>query len=136
MDPLSITASISALLGLSSTVITYLNDVRGASADRGRILSEIASVNSIFFILQDLADQQNDTSSLTFQSLNLPKGPLDQFRMALERLSSGLAPPATPLKKLGNAVTWHFKKGEIEEILSSIERLKTLLTLVRQQDHV
>lgn len=136
MDPLSITASITALLGLTSTVITYLNDVRGASEDRGRILSEIASVNSIIFILQDLADQQNDTWSSTFQSLNLPNGPLDQFRMALERLASKLAPSATPLKKLGNAMAWPFQKGEIKEILGSIERQKALLTLARQNDHM
>lgn len=136
MDPLSITASITALLGLTSTVITYLNDIRGASEDRGRILSEIASVNSIIFILQDLADQQNDTWSSTFQSLNLPKGPLDQFRMALERLASKLAPSATPLKMLGNAMAWPFQKGEIKEILGSIERQKALLTLARQNDHM
>ena len=137
MELLSID-SITTLLRLTSTVITYLNDVRGASEDRGRILSEIASVNSIFYILQEQADQQNDTWSSTFQSLKLPEGPLAQFRMALERLASKLAPSArsTRLKKLGNAMAWPFQKGEIKEILGSIERLKTLLTLARQHDHM
>lgn len=138
MDPLSISASITALLQLTSTVVQYLNSVKGASEDRRRILSELASVNGILFILQDQADQakQGDKWSSTLQSLNVSEGPLDQFRRALERLSSKLAPPATGLKKLGNAIVWPFQKEEIKEILGSIERQKALFNLARQNDHM
>lgn len=138
MDPLSISASITALLGLTSTVIQYLNGVKGASEDRRRILSELASINGILFILQDQADQakHDDQWSSTLQSLSVPEGPLDQFRRALERLSSKLAPPATGLKKLGKAIIWPFQKEEVKEILSSIERQKALFNLARQNDHM
>ena len=138
MDPLSITASITALLQLTSTVIQYVNGVRGAAQDRGRIVSELAGVNSILLILQDEADrdEQDDQWSSTFESLNRPEGPLEQFRKALERLSSKLAPPATGLKKVGKAISWPFQKEEIKEILSSIERQKALLNLARQNDHM
>ena len=138
MDPLSISASITALLQLTSTVIQYINNVKGASEDRRRILSELASVNGILFILQDQADQakQGDQWSSTLQSLNVPEGPLDQFRRALERLSSKLAPPATGLKKLSNAIVWPFQKEEVKDILTSIERQKALFTLARQNDHM
>lgn len=138
MDPLSISASITALLQLTSTVIQYINSIKGASEDRQKILSELASVNGILFILQDQADQakQGDQWSLTLQSLNVLDGPLAQFRKALERLSSRLAPPATGLKKLGNAIKWPFQKEEVKDILSSIERQKALFTLARQNDHM
>ncbi|KAL9134056.1 MAG: hypothetical protein Q9175_004768 [Cornicularia normoerica] len=138
MDPLSISASIAALLQLTSTVIQYLNGVKGAPEDRRMLLSELASVNGFLFILQDQADQakQGDQWSSTLQSLNVPEGPLDQFRRALERLSSKLASPATGLKRLGKAVTWPFQKEEIKEILGSIERQKSLLNLARQNDHM
>ena len=138
MDPLSITASITALLQLTSTVIQYVNGVRGAAEDRGRILSELAGVNSILLILQDEADraEQDDQWSSTFESLNRPGGPLEQFRMALERLSSKLAPSATGLKKMGKAISWPFQKEEVKEILSSVERQKALLNLARQNDHM
>lgn len=138
MDPLSISASIAALLQLTSTVIQYLNGVKGAPEDRRMLLSELASVTGFLFILQDQADQakQGDQWSSTLQSLNVPEGPLDQFRRALERLSSKLASPATGLKKLGKAVTWPFQKEEIKEILGSIERQKPLLSLARQNDHM
>lgn len=138
MDPVSLAASITALLQLTSSVIQYLNGVRGASEDRGRILSELASVNSVLFILQDQADQakHGDQWSSTLQSLNVSKGPLDQLRSALEVLAFKLAPPATSIKKLGKAIVWPFQKEEVREVLGSIERQKALLTLARQNDHM
>ena len=138
MDPLSISASITALLQLTSTVIQYLNGVKGAPEDRRTIFSELAGVNEILLILQDEAEQakQGDQWSSTLCSLNVAEGPLDQFRRALERLASKLAPPATGFKKLGKAITWPFQKEEIKEILGSIERQKSLLNLARQNDHV
>ena len=138
MDPLSISASITALLQLTSTVIQYLYGVKGAPEDRGTILSEIVSVNTILFVIQNEAEQakQGDQWSSTLHSLNVPHGPLDQFRSALERLASKLASPATGLKKMGKAIIWPFQKEEIKEILASIERQKGLLNLARQNDHV
>ena len=138
MDPLSVSASITALLQLTSTVIQYINEVKGAPEDRRRILSELASVNGTLFVLQDQADQakKGDLWSSTLQSLSVPEGPLDQFRRALERLSSKLAFPATGLRKLGRAIVWPFQKEEIKEILGSIERQKALLNLARQNDHM
>ena len=137
-DPLSVAASIAALLDFSAKVIGYLNDVKNGSADRGKVLSEIAGVNCMLYSLQEKAheDKQNDAWSSTFQSLDVPKGPLDQIRTALESLSRKLAPPSSSLKKVRKAITWPFQKGEIEEILKRIERAKTLLNLARQNDHM
>ena len=138
MDPLSISASITALLQLTSTIIQYLNGVKGAPEERRTIFSELAGVNEILLILQDEADQakQGDQWCSTLHSLNVPDGPLDQFRKALERLASKFASSATGLKKLGKAISWPFQKEEIKEILGSIERQKGLLNLARQNDHV
>lgn len=139
MDPLSISASIEALLGVTSTVIQYVNAVKGAAEDRRMILSQLASVSGILYSLQEQADQarkKDDQWSSTFQSLGVPEGPLHQIRRALERLSSKLDPPATPMKKLGKAIVWPFQREEIREILASIERQKALLNLARQNDHM
>ena len=138
MDPLSITASITALLQLTSTVIQYVNGVKGAAEDRRKVSSELAGVKSILRNLQDEADrdEQDDQWSSICESLNTPGGPLEQLRKALERLSSKLAPSATGLKKIGKAISWPFQKEEVKEILSSIERQKALLNLARQNDHM
>ena len=137
-DPLSVTASIVALLEFSAKVIVYLSDVKNGSEDRGKVLSEVASVNCMLYSLQEKAheDKQNDAWSSTFQSLDVPTGPLDEIRTALESLSKKLAPPSTSLKKVRKAMTWPFQKGEIKEILERIERAKALLNLARQNDHM
>ncbi|KAI9860643.1 MAG: hypothetical protein M1813_006068 [Trichoglossum hirsutum] len=43
MDPLSITASIAAILQLSGTVVRYLSEVKSATSGRQKILSEVVS---------------------------------------------------------------------------------------------
>ncbi len=137
MDPLSISAGIIAVLGLTGTVIQYLNTVKGAPKDRLRILSELCDVNVILCILEEQASQaqQGDAWSSTFLSLNRPNGPIEQLKAVLERLENKLA-PAEGWRRVGNAITWPFQKEEIKEILNVIERQKTLFNLARQNDHM
>ena len=135
MDPLSASASVTAVLQLTATIIKYLNCVKGAISERQRLLSELCSINSILYILQDQAekDADDDTIHRMFASLQVSDGPLEQFNSTLERLKSKLA----PLKKSGTVVEsiiWPFKKDEIKDLLQAIERQKTLFTLARQND--
>ena len=96
MDPLSISASIIAVLELTGTVIQYPNTVKGAPKDRQRILSELCNVNSTLYVLEDQASQaQQGNTSSTLLSLNKPNGPIEQFKIALERLETKLAPVDT-----------------------------------------
>ena len=138
MDPLSIAASITALLQVTSTLIKYANGVKGASEERRKILSELLDIKGILFCLKDEADhaKQNDQWSSTFESLSVPGGPLESFGRIVEDLSSKLAPPATKSKKVREVITWPFKKEEVKEILGSIERQKALFLLARQNDHM
>jgi hypothetical protein len=57
MDPLSISASIVAILQLTGTIIQYLNIVTGAPKDRQRILLKLCNVNGTLYILEDQASQ-------------------------------------------------------------------------------
>lgn len=136
-DPLSISASIIAVLQLSGTVIEYLNDVKGASEDRYRLLNEVTSISGLLYFLKDRATQSQygDSWSTTLASLNTPKGPLEQFKSALERLTLKLA-PVEGWRKGGKALAWPFRKEEIKEILSAIERHKSLFSLALQNDHM
>lgn len=137
MDPLSISASIISVLQLTGTVIQYLNTVKGAPKDRQRILSELCNVNNTLYILEDQASQaqQDNAWSSTLLSLNKPNGPIEQFKIALERLETKLA-PVGGLRKVGKAIAWPFQKEEIEEILNVIERQMPLFNLARQNDHM
>ena len=42
--------------------------------------------------------------------------------------------PAKGLKVVGRALTWKFNKGEIEGVITSIERIKTLVSLALTDD--
>jgi len=137
MDPLSISASIIAVLQLGATVVGYLSNVPGASRDRQNILLEVCSARGILISLKDLGEKVQWTNSwtLTVKSLSIPDGPLDQFKRALERLALKLA-PAEGWRKAGRTFAWPFQKEEVKEILSTIGRQKTLFSLALQNDHM
>ncbi|KAL9586013.1 MAG: hypothetical protein Q9203_004015, partial [Teloschistes exilis] len=137
MDPLSVSASIVALLELTGTVISCLGDIKNGPEELKRIRLEVSSVLSILYMLQDQADQakQGDVFASTLGSLNVPNGPFQQFCATLERLASKLT-PGRGWRKIGSAFQWPLEKEEIREILGTIERLKNLFSLARQNDHI
>ncbi|KAL9582089.1 MAG: hypothetical protein Q9212_003501 [Teloschistes hypoglaucus] len=137
MDPLSVSASIVSLLELTGTVISCLSDIKDGPEELKRIRLEVSSVPSILYMLQDQADQakQGDVFVSTLGLLNVPKGPFQQFRATLERLASKLT-PGRGWRKIGSEFQWPLEKEEIREILGITERLKTLFSLARQNDHI
>jgi hypothetical protein len=136
-DPLSISASITALLQLTSNVVQYINSVKDASKERFRIRDEISSASFLLYMLKDCVQQAHSGEPWlsTVQSLDMPKGPLEQFKGALEQLASRLE-PSKGVKRVGRALTWPFQTEEIKEILSTIERQKSLFDLALQNDHM
>ena len=137
MDPLSISASVSALLRICSTVIGYLSDVKGGPKELQRLRLELCNVLSLLSILQEQREETDhaDPWSSTLSSLHMPNGPVQQLQTALERLEVKLA-PVGGWKKIGKAFIWPFEKDEIQGILNIVERQKLLLALARQNDHI
>jgi hypothetical protein len=109
-DPLSITANILTILQLSATVTKYLKDVKESSGDRRRVGDEIRSSVCLLEMLKDRMEDAEDGPSWcrSIATLNTLRGPLDQFKQALESLVSKLAPNHR-FKKM----TWPFDKVEI-----------------------
>jgi hypothetical protein len=70
-----------------------------------------------------------------FTTLGTPEGPLDQFKMLLDRMAVKLA-PAAGLKKAGRAIVWPFRKEEFRDMLAATERHKTLFMLALQNDNL
>jgi hypothetical protein len=136
-DPLSITASIVAVLQITATVTQYLKDVKGGSEDRIRLRDEMRSTICLLEMLKDRIED-TDTRDTWFDVvtlLNAPNGPLIQFRKALELLVDKLA-PAGRIQQMTQHLKWPFTKVEINEVLERIERLKSLFSLAMQNDHM
>ena len=138
MDPLSATASIIAILQLSNKVVGYLNDVKDASKDRAKCAIEAANVNGLFMTLRFRLEEGSSSSTPWYtvvRALAVENGPLDQFKKALEQLQSKIT-GGGQMKKAGDALMWKFKKEEISSILGTMERLKTLVQVALQMDHL
>jgi hypothetical protein len=136
-DPLSITASIVAVLQLTGVVVKYLNDVKDAPKDQHSILVEISSIHGLLFSLNDLVSRAESGEKwlATVRLLNVPGGPLERFKLALEQLKKKLA-PAAGLSGVAKALSWPFQKGEVKGVLTTIGRLKQLFILALQNDHM
>jgi len=128
-DPLSIGTSILAILQLTGAIIMYLKDVHDAPQDWINLLMEVSGLDGVLDALQKrVKDAKSGDPWLTeLEVLEVKNGPLVQFESDLKRLASKLE-PANGLKEVGRRLTWTFNKREIQDILSKIERIKTLIT--------
>jgi len=137
MDPLSAAASIIAVLQLSAKVLSYLNDVKDASKDRAQCAIEASNLHSLLvnlrFRLEEGHAQQPWYTAV--RTLAVENGQLDQFKQALETLQTKMTDGGR-LKKAGEALKWKFKKEEINSIFARMERLKTLIEIALQMDHL
>ncbi|OAG05032.1 uncharacterized protein CC84DRAFT_1148141, partial [Paraphaeosphaeria sporulosa] len=136
MDPLSVPASIIAVLQLSAKVLAHICDVRDAPKERSHCEAELSNLSALLRALRDHV-QTGDLSLPWYAAvaeLAAPKGPFDQFKQALEGLQNKIT-DGSQLKKLGETLVWKFKKGEFTSILLRIERLKSLVEIALQMDH-
>jgi FtsZ-binding cell division protein ZapB len=137
MDPLSLTVSIAALIGTTTQILGYLNDVKTASKERAKLASEVANLmallTSIRYKVEEAEEEKNTWYNSVRSLLGGANGPLDQFRSALEELA-GKLDPATGLKKISRTLIWTLDRKECIDILAKIERLKTLIGLASQED--
>jgi hypothetical protein len=138
MDPLSVAASIIAILQLSNKVVGYLNDVKDASKERAKCAVEAANLHSLLTNLRyRLEDADADTPWFTaIRALAVEKGPLDQFKQTLELLNDKLTGGTGHVGNFREVLMWKFKKEETDRILLSMERLKALVGIALQLDHL
>jgi hypothetical protein len=128
-DPLSVSASIVALLQVTRSVINYLKDVHDAPRDRIDFLVEMSGLEGLLDALRCRVQEakSGDPWLAELRPLGIKSGPLDQFNSDLKRMASKLE-PLTGLKEIKRRLAWTYDKVEIKDILSKIERVKTLNT--------
>lgn len=137
MDPLSATASVIAVLQLSSKVVGYLTDVKNASKERAKCAIEASNLHTLLLNLRFRLEEGNaDTPWYTaVRALAVENGPLDQFKQALELLQTKM----TDGGRVNNAretLLWKFNKEEVASILDRMERLKSTVEIALQMDHL
>jgi hypothetical protein len=137
MDPLSFTASLIAVLETTAEVISYLNDVRSAPKECAEFAIEASSLYSLLVALKYRLEEgrSNEAWFASVRSLGVKNGPLDQYKEALEHLA-GKVSDVSKIRMIGRALTWKFGREEVNNILAKIERLKGLISIALEMDHL
>jgi hypothetical protein len=141
MDPLSLTASVIALIGLSDQIITackgYVTALKDAPNDLCNILIEIGGVKCT---LETLEMRQKFSPIL--QKIEGVHSPLEGCRRELDALAQLLPAEAegSRKRKRGKSIfsyaesAWPFKQGKARKILENLGRHKGTLVLILTTD--
>lgn len=137
MDPLSITASVIAVIQLTGVVIGYLNDVKDAPKECQQCTIEASNIQNLLINLRYRLEQgqAGDAWFTAVRAFNVENGPLDQCRQALEQLQSKVE-NQNGFQEIKRRLLWKFSKTEVAEILARMERLKSLVSIALEGDHL
>jgi hypothetical protein len=136
MDPLSITAGIIAVLQATKEVISYFKETKDAPKELTKVYEEARSLVILLHELKDLVAGQDFHNPWlrTTSGLAVPGGPLDQYKKALETLVPKIT--GRGLRKVGQVLAWKFSKEGVVALLSQVERIKSLVQIALEMDHM
>lgn len=137
MDGLSAAASIIAVLQLTGKVITYLNDVKDAPKQCQQCTIEASNLQNLLINLRYRLEQAqaSDPWFTALRALTVKNGPLDQYKQALEQLLSKVEIHHVG-QEIRRRLFWTFSKAEVADILKRMERLKSLVNIALEMDHL
>jgi hypothetical protein len=137
MDGLSVAASIIAVLQLTGKVIAYLSDVRDAPRQCQQCTIEASNLQNLLLNLRYRLEQAqpSDPWFTALRAFTVENGPLDQYKEALVQLLSKVE-----IQHVGQDIKrrlfWTFGKAEVAGILKKMERLKSLINIALEMDHL
>lgn len=135
-DPLSLTASIIAVIEISTGVLScsyrYVSKVRGAENDVIKLINAVTGLKGILSDLRGLIETESDNVPHRLKTL---EGPLEICTELLKELYSKLG-PAPQEVKLFKALVWPFKEKELLSILERLEKQKSTMILVLAGDNL
>lgn len=129
------TASIIAILQLTTTLTGYINDARNATREQAMVAVEASTLYSLLTRLRFRVEaaQSDDPWFNQVRMLGTQDGPLDQFKDVLERMVGQIS-PSRKRDKIKSVLTWKFTKSEVENALKRMERLKSLINCALTED--
>ncbi|KAL8834139.1 MAG: hypothetical protein Q9170_003886 [Blastenia crenularia] len=150
MDPLSISASIVALIGATHAVVAlcydYAATTKGASSAVSKVIDELNSLRQVLESIERLSRGNDGTDPATTSRLeNISQlcdpndGPIAK---ELDSLLEKIRPPSwadrdgSKRKAVFQALVWPLKEGETKKALQAIERLKSTLDLALATDNL
>lgn len=139
MDGISGTASIITVAQLAASVIKHMKAVVDAPLQKRRLLTEIIQARGLLLTLHELTNEVEDEDwSSTIQSLSSQDGPLYTFRQLLEEMAGelGIARSGSRISTAFHRVRWPFDQTRLQEMIASLEKVKSSLLLALANDHI
>ncbi|KAJ9663080.1 hypothetical protein H2198_001072 [Neophaeococcomyces mojaviensis] len=134
-DPLSVAASIIAVIQVTSQVVVFINEVRNAPKEQVQIAIEASNLLSLLTRLRYRVDeaQANEPWFEQVRKLGVKDGPLDQCASVLHEITSNIEKLQSS-NKVRSAIMWKFKKEDFEEMRRVIERLLSMVKFALEDD--
>lgn len=129
------TASIIAILQLTSTLTNYINNVRKATAEQAKVAVEASNLFSLLTSMRFRVEgtRSDDPWFNQVKMLGTYNGPLDQLRETLEEMVERIS-SSRKRDQIKSALMWKFTKSQVDEMLQRMERLKSLITCALAND--
>ena len=137
MDPLSISASITALLGLATAVLKALVDIKDSDKERRGLEREVINLLSFLQTLRSHVERAevDQACSQSTRMLSEPTGTLEQMHDEIGVLLSLVKQSDGRRKVIASRVTWPFDRLNAYRSIDKINRLKADVSLALGQDH-
>lgn len=138
-EPLSIIGAVASILQISSMVVKLVKGAKGAASERQMLLVEINATTALCQTLCDYIEIEGKPWTETLEILNqTDDAPLQQFRKCLEYLHKKMTSESRTdhmLQVWVQNLKWPFTKGEVLDLVASIERQKSLFTTALAKDN-
>ncbi len=137
MDGLSVAASIIAVVQTAGSVITYLSDVKNAPKECRNFQIEASSSNALLLRLEVRLGESSAAEPWfnEVQALVRKNGLLGQYKLSLAALLAKIE-PKSKLRNALNILLWSSIKEDVALVLATIERVKTLIGIALEMDHL
>lgn len=136
MDPLSVTASIIAILKVTLTVCEALSDAKDAPTDRSQFTTDISNLRNLLVgLLSRLDESSADPWHANVRAMGGKDNLLYQYRVALEQLNDKIS-AGHGLKKMATILLWKYIKDDAQHILLRLGRLQSLVQIALEMDHL
>ena len=138
MDPLSTTASVIAVIQLTSKIFDLCRDyclaVKHARKDIQKLRDEILSLEEVLTRVRDLETESNSLPIL--QTLSRADGPLDRCRRDLSDLVQKLG-TSEGMRQFGlRGLKWPFSSKEVDSTVQSLFRHRSTFNIALTADNM
>ncbi|KAM3425894.1 hypothetical protein NHJ13734_009832 [Beauveria thailandica] len=139
MDGISGAAAVLSLVELAGKTASYVKQVKDAPQEKQQLLQLLIQSRGLLRTLGDLIEFIEDESwASTIRNLASLDGPFAQYQAILKQIASRLdiRDDGSRVQRIMNRLKWPFSHKEVEEMMTVLEKLKSIFLLATANSHV